>query len=352
MLVAWAPLAVLSALQGLALRPNGRESFLLDLSAYGRYVVAAPVFVYAGAETLPRMAGVVRQFVDAGLIHDTDRERYGALVASTRRLLLTSWADAAIVVLAYVAAAAGSPYLSPARVSTWVAPVSHGTIARLSVAGWWRTIVSQPLLYTLTGIWLWRLLLWMRFLRQTARIDLRLNAAHPDLLGGLRFTLMPLRGFALLAFGLGAVEAGSVAESVLIDGQPLSAFRFVIGAQVLAVLVLFAGPLLVWVAPLVRLQALGMLHYGRLASQVGRAFQQRWLAADRDLGTEALEASDFSATTDLYSVVANVMKIKWYVLDTRALATLAAATLLPYVPLLLAVMPLEEILRLALRSFT
>jgi hypothetical protein len=94
-----------------------------------------------------------------------------------------------------------------------------------------------------------------------------------------------------------------------------------------------------------------MLHYGRLASQVGRALQQRWVAAGRDLGTEALGAPDFSATKDLYEVVANVMMINPYVLDSRALLTLAGATLLPYVPVLVAVMPLEEILRVALKAF-
>jgi hypothetical protein len=351
MLVAWAPLAVLSTVQGLAIRPNPHESFLLDLAAYGRYFVAAPVFVYAGSATLPRLARVVRQFIASGLVGEADRARYDALVASTRRLLLTPWADVAIVILAYVATAARSPALYPASVSTWVTPVSADAGAHLSLAGWWRTIVSQPLFNALLYIWLWRLLLWMRFLRQSAGMDLRLVAAHPDLLGGLRFTLMPLRGFAWLAFGLGAVAAGSVAESVLVDGEPLGAFRLLIAAQVLAVLGLFAGPSLVWRGPLIRLQGFGTLYYGRLASEVGRAFQQRWLAGDREVGTEALDAQDFSATIDLYSVVANVRSINLYVLDRKAVTMLAGATLLPYVPLLLAVMPLDEILRFALKAF-
>src|SRR4029078_1927113 len=83
---------------------------------------------------------------------------------------------------------------------------------------------------------------WTRFLDQTSRLPVRLIATHPDSLGGLRFTLMPIRGFAVVAFALGAVCAGSVAESVIVDGRPLWDFRFYIVAQVLVVLAIFAGP--------------------------------------------------------------------------------------------------------------
>lgn len=349
MLVAWAPLAILSALQGLALGRTRHESFLLDFAAYGRYIVAIPALVYASSAILPRMAKVVRHFVESGLIAEGDRSRYEALVASARQLVMTRWADAAIVIIAYVVTAVRSPQLYPSNLSTWVAPISDGT-AHVSLAGWWRTMISQPLLQALLGIWLWRVLLWTRFLYQTSQLPLRLIAAHPDSLGGLRFTLMPIRGFAVVAFAIGALFAGSVAESVIVDGQPLWAFRFQIVAQVLAVLVIFAGPALVWRQPLLRLQGWGTLHYGRLAGEMGRAFQEKWLAEGRGVDAEGLEAEDFSATTDLYSIAANVRRINVRVLDMKAVTPLVAATLLPYLPIVFAVMPLDDILKAALKA--
>jgi hypothetical protein len=312
-------------------------------------VLAIPALVYASAAILPRITKVVRHFVDSGLIAEEDRGRYRALVASTRRLVMTPWADAAIVIIAYIVTAVRSPQLYPSNLSTWVAPISDGT-AHLSLAGWWRTIISQPLLQTLLGIWLWRVLLWTRFLHQTSQLPLRLIATHPDSLGGLRFTLMPIRGFAFVAFAIGALCAGSVAESVIVDGQPLWAFRFQIVAQVLAVLVIFAGPELVWMQPLIRLQGWGTLHYGRLASEMGRVFQQRWLAEGRGADAEALTAEDFSATTDLYSITTNVRSINVRVLDMKAVSPLVAATLLPYLPIVFAVMPLDDILKSALKA--
>jgi hypothetical protein len=220
----------------------------------------------------------------------------------------------------------------------------------VSIAGWWRIIVSQPLLNALLGVWLWRVLLWLRFNLRVARMDLRLVGSHPDLRGGLQFVLIPLRGFTWLAFAIGAIAAGSVAESVLIDGQPLAAFRLLILAQVLGVLLLLAGPSLVWMWPIMRLQESAIFEYSQLASQMGQAFQRRWLAPDHEIGVDALEKPDFSATTDLYSIAANVMAVNLFVFDIRLLAILVVGTLLPYLPVVLAVMPLQDILQFVLKA--
>jgi hypothetical protein len=101
--------------------------------------------------------------------------------------------------------------------------------------------------------------------------------------------------------------------------------------------------------PLIRLHGSGVLHYGRLASRMGHTFEEKWL--DDDPGKEALHAQDFSATTDLYSIVENVTAMNVYVLDAQTLMLLAGPTLLPYVPVLLAVMPLDEVLRFAVKAF-
>jgi hypothetical protein len=63
--VAWLPLLVLAALQGIALRDRPQESLLLDLTAYARYVVALPVLILAGPFCLPRLAMIAR---DSGII--------------------------------------------------------------------------------------------------------------------------------------------------------------------------------------------------------------------------------------------------------------------------------------------
>jgi hypothetical protein len=177
-------------------------------------------------------------------------------------------------------------------------------------------------------------------------------AAHPDRLGGLRFTLIPTRAFDALAFAAGAAVCGTIANAVLIDGRSLTSFRFVVLAQVALVIGLFAGPLLLWMPRLIRLQEAGTHTYGALALGLGHAFEERWIgdgAPAVDAG--ALQAADFSATTDLYSIVANVRDINPYVLDLQVVALLVASTLVPYIPLLLAVTPVEELLTFVVKAF-
>src|SRR5262249_7489533 len=91
--VLWGPLAILAVLEGHAVSDNAREAFLYDISAYGRYLVAAPLFVLAGSVYLPELGAVVRQFVDADIVAKRDLPRYEALVASTRRLVGSPWAS-------------------------------------------------------------------------------------------------------------------------------------------------------------------------------------------------------------------------------------------------------------------
>lgn len=345
-LVAWAPLALLAALQGHAFSLNPHESLLQDLEVFARYLVAAPLFVAASGAYLPQLAATVRTFVDAGLIADHDRARYDTLVASTRRLLTSRLTDVTLVGVAYLLTFTASPALSWEGPTWMISADGH-----LLWAGWWRVLISQPLFLALWSVWLWRLVLWIRFLWTVSRLDLRLVAGHPDRLGGLRFALIPLRGFSILAFAFGTVVAGTVAEEVLVNGKLPADFTYVIGAQVVAVLVAFGGPLLLLSHPLMRAKDQGIIAYGRLASALGRQFEAHWVdAGHRDTTTTGLESGEFSATIDMFSIVANTTAVNPLVLDYRHVLLLATATLLPYVPVMLAVMPLNRLLQLTVET--
>src|SRR5258705_460211 len=55
MLICWAPLAVLAATQGDLLAADAANSFLLDFGVHARYLVAAPLLIFAEGVCLPRM---------------------------------------------------------------------------------------------------------------------------------------------------------------------------------------------------------------------------------------------------------------------------------------------------------
>ncbi len=344
--IAWVPLLVLAAVQGLAWNDRPQESLLLDPSVYARYLVTLPVLVLAEPLCLLPLAMIARYFPEAGLISEADRPRYESLVASARSLLDHRGAEVVLVLLAYFAALASAGSQYPASESSWVAPIIGGE-RHVSLAGWWRLVVSQPLLLILWGAWLWRIAVWARFLWQVARLDLRLVPVHPDLAGGLGFVATSVQGFSPVAFALGASTAGGIAEGVLLEGHALEAYRWVPGILILLVLGLFVAPMLVFSMPLIRARVRGAFAYGELAEALGRRFEQRWLGRGPDLDEDVLAAPDFSATTDLYSIAANVRNMRLVPFDLRGLIPLLVAALLPFVPLVFAVIPLKQVLLFA-----
>src|SRR5947209_19970445 len=95
-----------------------------------------------------------------------------------------------------------------------------------SLAGTWALFVSYPILVYFTLLWIWRQIIWARFLRATTLLDLRLIAVHPDHLGGLGFLEASLLAQLPFSFCLGVGLAGAIANRVFHEGQNVMAYRF------------------------------------------------------------------------------------------------------------------------------
>jgi hypothetical protein len=252
-------------------------------------------------------------------------------------------AELAAVLLAYVVIGALMRYVPSAAIPVWHKSGGIGPLA-FSAAGWWHVLVSLPLLLVLFFGWLWRLFLWGRFLWCMSRLDLRLIPAHPDHAAGLQFVGYSLRAFSLLGMAFGAIVAGRVANRVVHAGAPLTAYTPFIVALVVCVVLLFGGPLLVFTGKLFHTKWRGTFEYGALATGEGGQFEHKWLKRPERIDASALEVPDFSATTDLYQVVANVYDMGIIPLDLRNILLLIVATLLPFVPVAFMAIPLEAIL--------
>jgi hypothetical protein len=334
--IAWLPLLVLSAVQGSLM--GGPGAFLPDVRAHGHYLLALPVLFLAEPWCLVRLALVRRQFTAGGLVIGDAIDALDGLAARARRSLDHRGVEVALLLGVYVASILLTTGAYPRDVQSWV--MSGGGV---SAAGWWRALVSHPLLLLMIAAWLWRLWVWARFLVGVSRLPLRMVASHPDLAGGLGFVAVSLRAFAPVAGALGVVASSAFAERLLVAGRAPPPAQ--VGAVLCVVLFLFVAPLVVFAIPLHRVRLRGLLEYGALAAALGQRFEQRWLRSDDPVSPAALGAPDFSATTDLYSVAANVWRMKLVPIGSRDLLLLALATLLPFVPLALLVMPVDEVLR-------
>ncbi len=339
--VSLAPLVMLSAAQGVLIGPTPAESLLYDIGSITRYLIGMPILLVAEWSYLPRLSQIIRYLPDSGIIDSSEQARYAMLVASVRRLMTSRVIGVILLILAYVATVVIGPrYYAPTE-STWVAPITASG-HHISAAGWWRTLVSQPLFLLIVGTLVWRLTLWTYFLWKVSRFNLRLLPSHPDRRGGLGFIPATVRAFPPLAFAIGAIIAGNVATWVAFEGHPKAEVKYAMAAAVIIVVVMLVGPLMVFGPVLYRLRTEGVYKYGRLMHDVGSNFESKWLPPARPT-ENPVGSADFSSMIDLSSVVANVESITPIMVDLHSLTPLVFAALVPFIPVLFLVLPAQEI---------
>jgi len=191
------------------------------------------------------------------------------------------------------------------------AATGHG----LSAAGWWHVLVSLPILLGLMLGWIWRLMVWTWFLASTSRLGLGLLPSHPDRAGGLQFIAYSPRIFVPVVLAMATVVAGTLADRVFLGGESPIGHEITPLATATILVLLFMAPPLVFTRTLLVAWHDGVFLYGDLASRMGARFEEKWMNARLGQGDNPLESSNFSATVDLYGVVANVYGMKLLLLE-------------------------------------
>lgn len=337
--IAWVPLALVTALQTLRFGDGSASSFFSDFSVHARYLIALPALIFAESDCIPRLEKVVRHFVDVGLIPQSEMQRYRAAVGSTRRLLDSAYGDFLVPVVSYLAVIPMMLY-----VSLDLIPWQRTAAGSFSFAGWWHVLISLPLLLILVFGWLWRLALWARFLVLMASLHLQLLPSHPDSVGGLNFVSTSLRGFRWISFALSAILAGAIADRVVYLDTNLLSFKMHMGGLMIFILLLSAGPLTVFVRQLRETKIRGIFEYGALANRLGGEFELKWLRANRETKQEMLEVPDFSATTDFYSVAANVYEMRELPFKAKDLIAPVIPAVVPFLLIVLLQIPFQVVL--------
>lgn len=100
-LLAWAPLLLLSVVEGHAWGGVALP-FLHDIEIHVRLLLAVPLLIFAELVVHQRMRGVVGQFLTRGLIPDAARARFDAAIASTMRLRNSVTAEVLMIAIVYV----------------------------------------------------------------------------------------------------------------------------------------------------------------------------------------------------------------------------------------------------------
>jgi len=228
--------------------------------------------------------------------------------------------------------------------ATWYAtPSTEGS--KLSLAGMWYGYVSLPIYQFLLLRWYFRLFIWTRFLWQVSRIELRLVPTHPDRVGGLSFLTNTVYALTVLAVAHGAMLAGPLANRIFFLGATLPQYKAEIALIVVFMLCLVFGPLLVFAPQLSHAKRTGLREYGTLAERYVREFDTKWLRGGAPGDEPLVGSGDIQSLADLgnsYEVVRTMIIAP---ITKQAVIRLVVATLVPIVPLMLTMMPLEELLK-------
>jgi hypothetical protein len=345
-LLAWLPLLLLSAVDGQLLGGNVAVPFLLDAEVHIRFLVAMPLLIVAELVVHRRMRPLVQQFLERNLVPDSAMARFEAAVASAFRLRNSVLAEVLLIGVVYGVGimVVWRHYMSLDAATWYATPSAAGS--RLSLAGAWYGYVSLPVFQFLLCRWYFRLFVWTRFLWQVSRIDLSLIPTHPDRLGGLGFLANTAYAFAVLAVGHGALLAGTLANRIFFVGATLTQFKAEIAVVVALMLCVTLGPLLVFAPQLAQAKRKGLREYGTLAERYVREFDAKWLRGGAPADEPFVGSADIQSLADLGNSFEVVRTMRLAPVTRDAVLRLAAVTLVPIVPLLLTMMPLEELLKM------
>jgi hypothetical protein len=175
-------------------------------------------------------------------------------------------------------------------------------------------------------------------------MHLQLVPSHPDQMGGLSFLETSLRSYRPFGFAIGTIVAGGVANRIVHGKENIMTFKSTLVFVAALVALLCAGPLCTFYKALLDAKRRGTFLYGALGIGLGHEFEAKWLAPETSATPEMLEAPDFSAAIDLFSVVGNVRGMRLLPFGMQSITPLIVVALIPAIPLLLAVIPFDVLL--------
>lgn len=341
--LAWLPLLALTMLEGYAL---GGVSipFLHDIETYARFLVAMPFLILAEPVVHSWTREIVWQFRERGIVPAESMPRFQAAIDSAMRLRNSITAEIVLLAVVFVLAPWLWQHGMALQTDTWYATDDDGRID-LTRAGWWFVHVSAPMFQFLLLRWWFRLAIWWRFLWQVSRLSLEIKAAHPDRAGGLGFLGEGVYGFMPLLFAQGAVVSGLIASRILTGVRAAIEFRDEIALLVVLLVAQVLVPMLFFVPDLITARRDGLRRYGALAATYVRDFERKWLGAGIPT-TEALVGNaDIQSLADMAGGSDVVREMRPVPFDLRVLVQLVAIAAAPFLPLVLTVIPLAELLQ-------
>ncbi|BDU17428.1 hypothetical protein [Lysobacter auxotrophicus] len=337
LMVVLVPVVVFAAIDRRLLGGVG-VPLLHDYTVWARFAIAMPALILAAPladERMWRSLGHLRNLVQAD-----DHANFERALTKLRRWRDSVWPELILFAIAIAGIFAAPTLPLYEQGATWR---NDGT--QLTPAGLWLSWVGFPVFRFLALLWLWRFVLWVCLLARFSRLDLALHAAHPDGCGGVGFLGYAHASFLVMPIVTGLLVAGSCAVEVEHLGVRLDSLRLVLGGYAVLVLAVMLAPLLLLTPKLAALKRNSLLAYGALGTDASEEFESRWLGRSRRDAAPILDGGDPSALADLTAVYATASRMGTVPVQRWILLQFIGATVLPLLPLLLLVMPLDQLVQ-------
>ena len=340
--IAWLPLAVLTLLGG---RFLGGVSvpFLQDFEVQCRLLLTLPLLIAAELVVNSRLSTIVAEFLARKIVTAEQKTKYQAILDAAMRLRNSVPVEAGMAVLVLGVGNLVWREAVSLHADAWYASVTPGGTV-YTPAGYWYAFVSVPVVQFILLRWYFRLFIWCQYLWRVSRLDLRLIATHPDRAGGLGFLSNLVFALAPILLAHSVLMAGFIANRIFYQGAKLPEFKLEIAAIAIFLNLLTLGPLVMFGGRLNRARLLGLRLYGRLANEYVQGFDQKWVSGRPPEGDALLGSADIQSLADLANSFQVVQSMRTVPFGKEALIQLNVIIALPFLPLVLTMFPLEELI--------
>lgn len=349
--ITWLPLLVLSIHSGLALHGSPLP-FLKDIQTQIRMLVTLPLYIVAGHEVHRIITPAMTLFVKRGVVRDDEREKFTRILRTA-----SGWNHSVVLRFAVIAIILFFGYafwkqeLASRQLSAWYDEQGTSDVT-FTLAGSWFICIANPILQYLQLLWFLRLLLYAVMLARIAALDLHLVATHPDRAGGIGFLGSTVYGFTELLVAEGAAMAGVLANRIFHEGRPLTLFTVDIAFTTVIVAILVLGPMCVFTPRLLKARRQGQAEYGDVSNRYVRAFEEAWVVGKAEAeGRELLGASDVQSLADMANSYQVVVQMRPVPFSNLTALEVVGSFLLPISPLLLTVIPIEDLVMKLIKGF-
>ena len=342
--IGWVPLLFLSILFDNEVKSQ-TIPFYLDFPIHIRFLIVAPIFVFADVLAESGLGRIVGHFWTGRLISRNDTPKFRACIQNARKLARSRIPDLANAILVATLVIIGARKQLPLDVSNWMISDASGK-PMVSPAGLWLNYISTPIYQFLVLNWIWRFGIWSYLLARIAHLDLLPNPLHPDRAGGLGFVGQYTLVFSPFIIAFGLSYSSVMGMQIIYQGVTLTSLLPEIGVYLGLTLVFITAPSFFFSAKMSRSRTQGILTSSNLAGSYVKMFDKKWMKKTSFSDTRLLGSEDIQSLNALQGSFDTIKEMRVNPLDIFAILTVMVAAILPMLPLVFTIYSPKDLFKI------